>query len=65
MTTVEMYKGKYGSRIFVEYSVRASSTYEKILKIMHNICDERFLNLTVSFGFSPPKAPERTRNGSE
>ena len=25
---------------------------------MHNICDERFLNLTVCFGFPPPKAPK-------
>ena len=73
MTTAEMYKGKiwksnicemYGSQIFVKCSVRGSSIYEKIGKLMHNICDERFLNVTVCFGFSPPKAPKRTKNNN-
>ena len=35
---------------------------KKIGKLMHNICDERFLNLTACFGFFAPKAPKRTRN---
>ena len=39
----------------MEYSVRGSSIYEKMWKLMHNICDERFLNLTACFEFSPQK----------